>query len=279
MMWRLILWGGGGLLVAVGLVWAVALGLPQRATHELAVTTAAAGFTVRQIEIAGISRQPRLAVYEALLSGGTDAMAGIDLAEARTRLLALPWVADARIERRWPGTLRVAIVEKKPMALWQHRGVIRLIDRTGEPLPADDLREFAHLPLVVGPGANAQAAELQALATRAPALFRHLRAATWIGGRRWDLRMASGETVSLPEGAYAGPALERLAAIDRATPILGRGFVRFDLRIPDKLVVRVSREAGAIAKPRDTPPASAPAAPARPAAAVVAAANPREVRI
>ena len=78
----------------------------------------------------------------------------------------------------------------------------------------------------------------------------------------------SGETISLPEGAAAQTALTRFADIHRATPMLGRGFVRFDLRVPDKMVVRVGGEPGAVAKPRPepkpptgtTPGASAPAA-------------------
>jgi cell division protein FtsQ len=69
--------------------------------------------------------------------------------------------------------------------------------------------------------------------------------ATWVGGRRWDIRFQSGEVLALPEGeAAAQKALLRFAKMDQATPLLSRGFVRFDMRIPDKFIVRVSSQPG-----------------------------------
>src|SRR3546814_15048721 len=69
--------------------------------------------------------------------------------------------------------------------------------------------------------------------------------AVWIGGRRWDIRFRSGETLALPEGdAAAIRALKLFAKLDGAQGLLKRGFVRFDMRLPDKLVIRVTDEPG-----------------------------------
>lgn len=258
--WRLLSIGFGGLAAVGGIVWATALGVPQQAATAFTVGSSAAGFSVRQVDIDGVERQPRLAIYQEVLRGGTNAMISVDVADVRERLLALPWVADASVQRRWPDRIHIRITEKQPVAVWQVNGVLRVVDANGNPLPVDDVREFRHLPLLVGKGANAAVADFHRLRANAPLLFKELQAATWVGGRRWDLRMTSGETVSLPQGPDAAAALQRLAAIDRATPVLGRGFVRLDLRIPDKLVVRVSSEAGAVARP-STAPSDAPSRP------------------
>jgi cell division protein FtsQ len=115
-----------------------------------------------------------------------------------------------------------------------------------------------------------------------------MEAALWVGKRRWDLRMKSGETISLPEGPAAEAALMRFADMNRQTPLLGRGFVRFDLRLPDKMVVRVGGEPGQPVKPRPepSPPAAPPvaAAPATPESqpmqtARLAAPKPQEATI
>jgi cell division protein FtsQ len=135
---------------------------------------------------------------------------------------------------------------------------MRLIDAEGMVLPAADLAGFSGLPLLVGPAADRAAAQLLKLVASQPALAREMEAAMWIGQRRWDLRMKSGETISLPEGPAAQAALMRFADIHRGTPLLGRGFVRFDLRIPDKMVVRVSGEAGGVARPNKAKPQVAP---------------------
>jgi cell division protein FtsQ len=274
--WRLIV---GSLAVLGGtaaLVWAVAAGLPRQATLGLATASSEAGFTVRQVEIDGAKNQPRLTIYREVLEGGSDSMLLADLDAMRERLVALPWVQDASIQRRWPDRLQIRIVERQPAALWQHKGRMRLIDAEGAVLPTPDLSQFAALPLLVGEGARTQAPGLLRIVASQPQLAGEMEAAQWVGERRWDIRMKSGETISLPEGPAAEAAFLRFADIHRETPLLGRGFIRFDLRIPDKMVVRVAGEPGQPVKPRPVPkpPASQPQAGAVPQTAPLAAGPP-----
>jgi cell division protein FtsQ len=101
------------------------------------------------------------------------------------------------------------------------------------------------LPLLIGKGANDHAVQLEQLMNKAPALKAQLVSATWVGGRRWDLSFQSGETVSLPEGdSAATTAITRFAKMDKSAGLLGRGILRFDLRIPGKMTVRLPREQG-----------------------------------
>ncbi|HEX2726202.1 MAG TPA: cell division protein FtsQ/DivIB, partial [Beijerinckiaceae bacterium] len=73
-----------------------------------------------------------------------------------------------------------------------------------------------------------------------PTLKPQLASASWIGGRRWDLNFTTGEIVSLPEGEKpASKALQRFAKMDRSVGLLGRQMIRFDLRVPGKMIVRV----------------------------------------
>lgn len=264
--WRLI--GGviAVLLLAAAGVWAVAERLPDRLLLAAATQASAAGLTVRHVDIAGAQHLPRLAIYQEVLEGGSDSMWLIDLPAVRARLQALPWVADAEVGRHWPDRISVKVIERQPAALWQEREQMFLIDRAGEVLPADDLADFAGLPLLVGAGARPQAGSFLRMVGHHPDLARQMEAAIWIGGRRWDLRMKSGETISLPEGVAAAAALQRFADIDRETPLLGRGFQRFDLRIPGKMVVRVDKDPGQPLKPRQPPAPRMGAAAMTPAA-------------
>jgi len=78
-----------------------------------------------------------------------------------------------------------------------------------------------------------------------PTLQPQLASATWVGRRRWDLSFQSGETIALPEGEQpARAALVKFAKLDRSNGLLGRGVVRFDLRIPGKMIVRLPRAPG-----------------------------------
>jgi cell division protein FtsQ len=51
--------------------------------------------------------------------------------------------------------------------------------------------------------------------------------------------------VALPEGEAASKsALTKFARLDKSTGLLGRGIVRFDLRVPGKMIVRLPRAPG-----------------------------------
>ena len=65
--------------------------------------------------------------------------------------------------------------------------------------------------------------------------------------KRWDLAFQTGEIVALPEGEQAARnALAKFAKVDRSAGLLGRGLVRFDLRIPGKMIVRLPNGGEAI---------------------------------
>src|ERR687889_494205 len=94
----------------------------------------------------------------------------IDVAAPRQRLLKFGWVRDARVSRRFPDTLVVDIVERRPAAIWQYNQQLSLIDMEGVALAREKLEAMRALPLVIGPAANQHAAELARLVGAAPQL-------------------------------------------------------------------------------------------------------------
>jgi cell division protein FtsQ len=167
---------------------------------------------------------------------------------AKEQLETLPWVRSAIIERRLPGTLFVKLVERHPLALWQHDRVQQLIDRDGTVIPVDDLSRFAHLPIVVGDDAAPNAARLIDMLAGQPELAARVTAAVRVGGRRWNLRIDDAIDVMLPE-ENPESAWNRLAELERTSVLLKRDVQTVDLRLPDRLVLRVN---GAPAPPPPT---------------------------
>lgn len=248
-----------GMLLVVALAVASSLRLPQMAGTAIGEAVGDAGFAVKRVEIKGLERMERLPVYAVALDQDSMAMPLVDLDETRARLLRFGWVKEARVSRRLPDTLVVDIVERQPTAIWQNNQQLALIDIDGVVLEPVKLDAMPDLPLVIGPAANQHADELAALLDAAPTLKPMMAGATWVGGRRWDLRFQSGEVLALPEGADAAKrALIHFARMDRAAQLLGRGLVRFDMRIPGKFVVRVSREPGSSVPVLEPQPSAAP---------------------
>jgi cell division protein FtsQ len=245
--WTILLTASGALLAI-----AVMLGIPGYLGAQMAEGVGRAGFAVKRVEVTGIDRMERLTVYAVALDQNSRAMPLVDLGKVRSQLLQYGWIKDARVSRRLPDTLVVDIVERKPAAVWQHGGRLSLIDQGGIVLEPVALNAMPDLPLVIGPDANVQATALTELVAHAPRLKPMLAGATWVGGRRWDLKFQSGEVLALPEGEKASAAaLNKFAAMDGVDRLLGRGFVRFDMRDPTKMFVRVGKNKPAIDKPTE----------------------------
>ena len=240
----------GALMLAIAFVVLLALDIPAKAERFAAAAVGHAGFTVSGYQIVGLAHMNRSAVDKVVTDelrraadeAGSDKapQALIDAGAIRDRLLRFGWVKDARVLRRLPDTLVIDIVERKPAALWQSQGQLALIDSEGVVLDRVPVDRMPDLPLLIGPGANSQEEELSSLMADVPTLKPQLASATWVGGRRWDLNFQSGETVALPEGYQAARvALDKFAHADKQNGLLGRGMVRFDLRVPGKMIVRL----------------------------------------
>ena len=239
MLQRVATWSIVGGVLAAMLAMATWMGVPGAVGVAIAEGIGRAGFRVEQIEVTGLSRMDRMSVYAVALDQQSRAMPLVSLEGVREKLLKYGWIEDAHVSRRLPNTLLVHIVERKPTAVWQDHGQLSLIARNGvwlEPVKAEAMPD---LPLVIGDRANEQEAAYQELLDAAPALRPLVKAATWVGNRRWNLLFESGETLALPEGsAGAAAALVKFAQLDGARALLGKGWIRFDMRDPEKLVAR-----------------------------------------
>ncbi len=255
----------GAFLLAIGLVVLVALDIPAKAERAAGTAVGEAGFKVSGYQIVGINHMNR-ALVDAVVTdelrraaaeaGSAKApQALVSVSEIRRRLLDYGWVKDARVSRRLPDTLVIDIVERTPAALWQNGGGLALIDSEGVVLDRVPVDKMPDLPLLIGPGANGQEQQLDGLMAAVPTLKPQLASASWVGGRRWDLAFQSGETVALPEGdESAKAALVKFARVDKQSALLGRGIVRFDLRVPGKMIVRLPRAPGEPIAPAAPPP-------------------------
>jgi cell division protein FtsQ len=256
---RLGNWTLAGMVATLVIVAVLALRLPQYAGTALAEAIGDAGFTMSRVEINGANRVSRLDIYNVAFDQPSMAMPLVDLAATRARLLEFGWVKEARVSRRLPDTLVIDVIERRPAAIWQHNQALNLIDSEGVVLEPVRLEAMPDLPLVIGPAANRHLGTLGALFAAAPHLRPQISGASWVGGRRWDVRFQTGEVLALPEGdEAANRAILNFARMDQQTQLLGRGFVRFDMRIPGRFIVRVSREPGS------SVPALAPPEPGAP---------------
>jgi cell division protein FtsQ len=235
------------LLIAGSVGWGVARGghgeavLDGLADARDAVANAA-GFRIAEIALSGNRQITREEVLATAGVTGHKSLFFFDVDIARTKLKTNPWIADATVLKLFPDRLQVGITERRPFALWQINGKVSVIADDGTVLEPYVARRFAKLPFVVGRGAQTQARAFLAQLDRYPAIRAQVRASILVAERRWNLRLTNGLDVRLPEDDIAG-ALQRLVALDNAQKLLSRDIVAVDLRLPDRVTVRLSDDA------------------------------------
>lgn len=214
---------------------------------------ARAGFAVDQILVDGRHETSRESLLKALrLKRGAPILA-FDPYAAKRRLEALPWVRSALVERQLPDMVRLRLIERRPLALWQRNGKFSLIDTDGKVVPDQPIAKFRKLLVVVGEDAPRHAARLLEILASHPALAKRVRAAVRVGGRRWNLHMDNRIKIRLPE-EDAAAAWSHLAQLEQRHKLLEKDVIAVDLRLPDRVVVRPSKkpEKPAAKSERDT---------------------------
>jgi len=213
--------------------------------HDICDAAAnAAGFRIAEVALAGEHELNRDDILK--IAGITErsSLLFLDASQARTRLMTNPWIADATVLKLYPGRLRIEIKEREPFALWQRDARTALISADGTVLEADVPARFAKLPLVVGAGAERTAPKFLELLARFPAISGQVGAAVLVAERRWNLHLKNGVEVLLPED-HAEAALQTMIDLDRDKNLLSKDIVLVDLRLEDRVTVRLSDGAAA----------------------------------
>ena len=104
---------------------------------------------IRSIEISGpFQRVSALQIEEAIADELDDGFVSADLGRIQQRIVALPWIDQATVARRWPSRLRVSVSEQVPAAIWGERGLLNV---RGELFVTDARHVPAELPRLSGP--------------------------------------------------------------------------------------------------------------------------------
>lgn len=196
-----------------------------------------AGFGISEIHLAGNGRVPPETILAALGMSPGESIFAANLGQARKRIMALDWVASADVVRRYPDSIFVTVVEKRPFALWQSpilgngRGGIAIVERAGGIITTRGVEKFARLPKLWGAGAPAAAADLVDAVMAHRAAAARVAAYEYVSQRRWNLILNDGVVVKLPETGWR-KELDALEHLIVDAGILERDITEIDLRSP-----------------------------------------------
>ena len=211
------------------------------------------GFRVAAVSLSGAKHVSRAEILAAAGVTGRTSLLFLDVEAARSRLKTMPWVADATVRKLFPDRLQIRVREREPFALWQVDGKLSLTAADGTVIGPLVDPAFAALSLVVGRGAQTKARDFLALLDRYPSIRDEVRASVLVAERRWNLKLKNNVDIRLPETGI-GPALDTLLALDRDKRLTSRDILTIDLRLPDRVTVRLSDAAAQAREEARKPP-------------------------
>ncbi|EFO31038.1 putative Cell division FtsQ-like protein [Roseibium sp. TrichSKD4] len=200
------------------------------------------GLGIETVKLSGQLETNEFQILEALEIEEDSSLVLFNVEAARQRLSEIAWVKNASVMKLYPSTLQVTIEEREPYVLWQRGETVSIVNQAGDVITDDVDGRYANLLLVMNHGANRRADEILDALNMVPELRPRVRAAALVSERRWDLILENGISIRLPEKGYKR-ALADLVYMDAENGLLSRDITAVDMRLPDRVVVRLSDEA------------------------------------
>lgn len=190
---------------------------------------------VDRVQVDGARRTPPTTVVDASRISVGASMTELPMATATERIGDLPWIDEVHIRRMWPGTVRIVVTERRPVAtMAATSGWVRL-DAAGRIL--DRVARRPSLTVVSGTtsandGSRLGPARRRVLATleRLPSSLRSEAVSATLGADGFEMALADGSEIVLGDAADLRAQLAAIRTV-RSQPDTGE-CTRLDVRVP-----------------------------------------------
>lgn len=244
-----------GNLLLIGSIWLLTFGVItirhnlvskhiDSLLTELYNKTATVGWGLDDVTLEGRDKTSKDDVLHVIGLQRGENILEIDLKAVCDKVKTLPWVKDASVSRRYfPNIIHISIREKKVKSIWQYQNEFYPIDEDGKIIETDYVLQ-KNILQIVGLGAPEHINGLLKIIEQDKDLFYRVKVANFISGRRWNLifdDVLNGITVKLPEEDVE-EAWKKLVKLDKTRGILKRKLTFIDLRLKNKVIVKISNK-------------------------------------
>lgn len=201
------------------------------------------GMVVKDLRVEGREKTKASDILKIVNTKRGASIYQVDPESIKAKLEKLPWIRSATVQRRLSGIVYIRLSEKQPAALWQKSKKLYMIDDKGNVIDKVDPKLAKDLIILIGSKAPAEAANLIAHLNNFPKIHAKVRAATYVGDRRWDLLLKNKVKIQLPENNLAH-ALANLHKMDMQHSITDGRVLKIDMRLLDRSFLEVMPAAG-----------------------------------
>ena len=198
------------------------------------------GFTINNIQILGIKNIPKETVIKIVNNENKSNILNVNLLNIYNNLRNNDWVEELYIERVLPNTIKISIIEKEAIGIWQYEMSNKLITKNGEIISTANINKFKiDLPIIHGNDANKNANSILKILETNKVLTKNIWSLDYINNRRWNLHFKQGIIVLLPsEGVLR--AWNEIIKLQKNYDVLNLGLTELDLRNPNKILGKIS---------------------------------------
>ncbi len=193
-------------------------------------------FRIRQVELIGVRYlSPRQMLARSGLA--SDQNLFTSFRDVQLRLSRLPGVVNVKLKRRLPGTLRILVEERVPVAFVPTESGLQPLDASARPLPYDPAKIDLDLPVV--PSADSLVIGVLATVRTADfSLYREVDAARL--GSEGEVILELGSEEVMLRGIPTSSEIRAIDMVRRHLSATGRQFDQIDARFSGRVVVRRS---------------------------------------
>ena len=198
------------------------------------------GFTINNIQILGIKNIPKETIIKIVNNENKSNILNVNLLNIYNNLRNNDWVEELYIERVLPNTIKISIIEKEAIGIWQYEMSNKLITKNGEIISTANINKFKiDLPIIHGNHANKNANSILKILETNKVLTKNIWSLDYINNRRWNLHFKQGIIVLLPsEGVLR--AWNKIIKLQKNYDVLNLGLTELDLRNPNKILGKIS---------------------------------------
>ena len=198
------------------------------------------GFFIKNVDIKGINHLNQKDILKTINYYNKKNIFNVNLKNIYNEIKQNTWVEEVSIKKIYPNTLKIDLIEKEPIAIWQNKSAYHLITKNGEIILEANLNNFKkHLPIIIGKNAHKNVYSILQILNIDKNLTKNIWSLTFVNERKWDIHFNQGLTIRLPSTSVK-EAWEKIILLSEKFNILSLDLTELDLRSSNNVLGKIN---------------------------------------
>ncbi len=206
------------------------------------------GFKIQNVLITGTHNLSNDYIKDIITIYKDKSIFDINLSSIYNKIIQNSWVKEVYIERVLPDIIKIKILEKQPIAIWQNKKNNKLVTASGSIIFHGNVNDFKNdVPIIKGNKSKENISSILQILDTNKKLSQSIWSLTFINERRWDLHFNQGLVVRLPSKEIE-IAWQKIIKLQQNYNILNLRLTEIDLRNPKQILGKINFDKKVILK-------------------------------